>query len=815
MVTLFPGCRVVLLCFILSATPLLGQNDPTTEPPQPDRFQAAQVDAVGTVWAIAIDHGYQKLFRLNGATWTPETAPFPEAGNAIAEKLFSLSDGSVACFWGWNHHEFAVSRHKGKESRLIAKGEGSLFKSPLQYPPFEDSKKRLWFTGNSPDILCVEPDGQIKNVYTIKPEDLINPSQPFRTHVLVTEDGRGRIWIWNRPGPWLWSAPRIKGALLIDGEKITHCSPIKDESEPYIYGIFPKDTDHLWIVLEGGGMSEVQIDTLESKPLPQPEPGKSHYPQMIFTNGNDLYYMSPFPDKNHTLWRYSKGTWTTILSGVDQQGANAEERPLIRTAQGFILPAFGASPWYIPDNGTPVSLDWRYGFPFAETKSIFLHPDHSLFALSRQGKLFHGVIPIPPGTPHDSRAKEDRILSNFVTDSKCNAWTIRAQQNKDLSQWNGKQWIPHPLPNELFTNLVLAVDSKQRIWLFSNDLRENSNTAIFNSETGNWLVFASVEKALESLKSDLPEFEINQPDGLFIELSKDHQKITFYKSQNQMACFDGSKWDYFKISPYNGHHPQDRKAPEGWPFRQYYPDSGAFDNKEIYWGTHEKSLYKYAQGICIDLFPKGDPNPFMDHSQIKSVWLDRSGNAFLLTNSGYERTNKGGEKIEYYTLAMIAPKNQPPHTLITLKKTGDDSINLRLKTLSDPAAQFQWQLDDGPWQSSTTGKIDLQWLKNGSHKIHAYAIDSDLQKDQDPATADFEIKINEEKQLRKLKEAVTQLSDPDFEKRKTAIDRLVHQPEIALPALQIARANANDDLRWWIDATLQQINREAKHTSSP
>ena len=49
--------------------------------------------------------------------------------------------------------------------------------------------------------------------------------------------------------------------------------------------------------------------------------------------------------------------------------------------------------------------------------------------------------------------------------------------------------------------------------------------------------------------------------------------------------------------------------------------------------------------------------------------------------------------------------------------------------------------------------------------------------------------------------------------REAAVVALLRQPARALPALRAARATANDDQQWWIDATIQQIEAQQRKTS--
>jgi hypothetical protein len=93
--------------------------------------------------------------------------------------------------------------------------------------------------------------------------------------------------------------------------------------------------------------------------------------------------------------------------------------------------------------------------------------------------------------------------------------------------------------------------------------------------------------------------------------------------------------------------------------------------------------------------------------------------------------------------------------------------------------------------------VYLADLIGGEHRLEAVALDEFLQTDRSPAVLQLALDANPEEQIRQW---VEQLRDPEYEKRKEAVAKLARYGALALPALQKARENASDDLRWWIDA---------------
>lgn len=89
--------------------------------------------------------------------------------------------------------------------------------------------------------------------------------------------------------------------------------------------------------------------------------------------------------------------------------------------------------------------------------------------------------------------------------------------------------------------------------------------------------------------------------------------------------------------------------------------------------------------------------------------------------------------------------------------------------------------------------------------IEARAIDERLNVSATPAQAAFDITIEPERQIAGY---VAKLENGDSSERTRAITALQRQPAIALRALRTARETANDDQRWWIDAAIQEMERQ-------
>lgn len=457
--------------------------------------------------------------------------------------------------------------------------------------------------------------------------------------------------------------------------------------------------------------------------------------------------------------------------------------------------------------------------------------------------------PTPP--PADKvlrfRSTELRIQDGWCLDNNGHIWSILASNGNILGEWNGERWLPHEIPADMRKDGISAVtiDSRNRIWLLPNSI--DMPAAFCDSRDGKWQIFPKIETAFEAVKNDPPQFEQDHPNFYSPAYSPDRRCIAFLSKQWDVVYFDGSAWHHWRRGPEfaPGSHGLDAPffdddgrlsvtiAGDPWQLNDQgkwqqvkvkprssiraeqesrrkpgiatpdgcvtdSPNSIALDNENTYWLTWQGKLYKSLPGICIRVFSEDEPDPFGDGRRIEKVWVDQHGNAFLKTG--------------LYTCIMVTPKlPPPPKPPITMEKTAADAVTVRFHGDSRSKMQFRWHLDDEPWQLTKDKTLLLDSLPNGSHALSATTIDEELQKSV-PAVKEFVIRIDSAKQIGRL---IKQLAGHDPVKRESTVRALVRQPATALPALKTAREKAGSDQRWWIDATIQEIERnEVKRTTN-
>lgn len=140
-----------------------------------------------------------------------------------------------------------------------------------------------------------------------------------------------------------------------------------------------------------------------------------------------------------------------------------------------------------------------------------------------------------------------------------------------------------------------------------------------------------------------------------------------------------------------------------------------------------------------------------------------------------------------------------------------DSVVLR-----DPSGPhwFLWRLNGGEWSASqTANEMNLTALPPGNCCVEIQALDRHLQPSP-PAAAAFSIRVAPGAQIARWVSALLHGTEAA---REAAVAGLIKQPDAALLALQAAYPSASEDGRWWLDAAIQQIqrNQETKIQNSP
>jgi hypothetical protein len=185
--------------------------------------------------------------------------------------------------------------------------------------------------------------------------------------------------------------------------------------------------------------------------------------------------------------------------------------------------------------------------------------------------------------------------------------------------------------------------------------------------------------------------------------------------------------------------------------------------------------------------------------------IDPAGNAFLET---YFRAHPD---VGEYVIVNAGP----PLLAVKMRASVEPSgiVKLHFETQAKGKVWFTWRIDGGAWNPPTTSAETVaSGVENGQHRIEGAALDDRLQISPIPVAAEVAVHVDSQKQLAELLE---QLKDPDYSVREAAVNALLRQPALALPLLQSARTKAGDDQRWWIDATIQQIQANAAKNAKP
>ena len=448
-------------------------------------------------------------------------------------------------------------------------------------------------------------------------------------------------------------------------------------------------------------------------------------------------------------------------------------------------------------------------------------------------------------TPAPSRIVEIERDKEWVVDAAGHPWMVPSSTGNALKEWDGTKWITHDFPPGVRCWVGLHVDDQGRIWVNT----ELAPVSIYDPRSDQWQTFPNLEEAFLASK-DKPVRFLHNRWSLAPQYSGDQKRMAYRWQVISISYYNGTTWQRWGRKDITGTKGDDNTVGPPWfdeegklrvnikdgtswrlddsgkwllaPWTSHFPgdawseqdvtdrrpvapegsvpaerDTVVVDNLGITWLISKGLLYKAIAGLCVPVFGPDEVTPFRSMHNLQEVYVDPQGNAFLLTAaSGMARM-------------MIRPKSPAPVTHVVMNRQGEDSFVARFDAQTKQTVAFRWQLDDGAWEMSKINSLALDHLPNGAHVLNVIAIDDQLNMDTIPATARFETKIDSNRQMALL---VAQLFDPDFSKRKIAVTVLARQPAVALPALRKARETATDDQRWWIDATLQEIENRKSAT---
>ena len=822
------------------------------ESPPEDLCDAVQ-DAGGIVWAYSYA-GPSQIYRFDGREWEAQSAPFAGHEPAWPVQIARLSDGAVACVWSVNRHAIAVTRHSGKESRLLGSCEAALPEEWWRTPPLADSRGRLWITGRFAGIYRADATG-VTMVHRAMPAELDGSTAHGDFNAIhAAEDGRGRVWAWSEN---VGGGATLRGALIFTGEKPELRAVLGDSAkDTHLSALTRADERHMEVAVSRDGIYRLDIDSLAAEQVPAPSPHALDRVHELHVDGDDLYAVEDSREEK-SLWRRRDGEWTHLIEHLDLEREHYWKRSWLPVKDGLLVSAFGVDgPWYIPRQGEPEQFSWRSGFALEHAHALTPLADGTYFGIGENGDFFHGSLSFPPHDREDLRVSIIDAPNGWTPDAAAHLWMILGGSPDVLSEWNGDAWVAHPIPDphRAFRGRAtwaalhdLLTDAEGRVWVTRGDAK--NALPVFDSATGEWQTFAGLQDAYRKLRDRPPHFLPLHPASQVVfdpQYSADHQRIAYRDGTSDFYYYDGAAWQHFDCRQVTGKTDRNSKIGPPWfdsdgrlcanffleatwrrdeaghwsktafqsrfPLDTWsehaeiaqveertpkgcvttHPHSIVADNLGTDWLTWKHGLYRCVPGRCVSVFGDDEASPFDSLRYLQKVFVDGRGNAFLLTRTMSD------------VVMMIKPRPLAPRAAVAVAPTGVDAVKARLRAESASPVQFRWRLDEGAWNTTSDSVLTLQGLPNGAHALAVSAVDAELQTSAVPAVARFEVTIDSNRQMADL---IARFAAPDYEQRKAAADALARQPDRAVPALQKARETADDDQRWWIDATLEKINQ--------
>ena len=750
--------------------------------------------------------------------------------------LLGLRDGHVASVWSTGKNEWVLAILDGNriaQKIPFAWGIGSWDFFSMA----EDSSGRIWLSGGLPEVVRCDPATGTARAFDLAPLDTGPPKKKWNT-VFVTEDLRGRLWLWtsNRADNYV-SLPRPVRVqddsleLLPDIPGFTGRQPIVD--------LRVRDNDSLWIGARKEGLFVLNLDPLSVEPVPEPEKNAFRPLDGIFPFGNGWLVVAGVGSRMR-LWQLADGKWTQRVP-PDQfhfMQWNLPAPACLDVHSGAVLAA-DKGIVFVPHDGEGAKLlDWRNGWTLGGAAQFLSLGGDRFAALSHGGTPPRWVVAdlrdyLAPRPQSD--AEEILPWRGWTVDAQDRVFTLLHQKTPDLSVWEKGSWRKIPLPTDLKADQLSHVefDSQNRLWFFSDDI--NLPVGILSADLKTWETQPDYQSALVRHREDMDGFakdqwwlrpitgpggqiafrtqnwEIKSWDGKAWHMWKENDIGPFSKDDRVSTPFfdgagrlcvntlhsdktwklgDDQKWTASTKLPgiadmwtSNSSRHVDRKLPDGFSVRDIRDPWVATDNLGVTWVAGNSNLYKCFKGRTVAVFDGKTVHPFLRNPPIHSVRVDRLGNTWL--QLGMDSIN---------------------HILLPAKKSGPPSFSVKvdswgLAELSHlPEGTIEWRLDRGDWRTLRPGEKSLGFLPSGDHEVEFQILTDRLDRI-GPISKKIPVAIASSEQIAHL---IAILRDGPDQMRELAVIGLVAQPSQAIPALKAARAKSDF---WWLQAALQECER--------
>jgi hypothetical protein len=552
---------------------------------------------------------------------------------------------------------------------------------------------------------------------------------------------------------------------------------------------------------------------------------------------------------------FKDGRSNVLLDGIDSAermgtlpGPLETKRPVVDTPQGTFISAVGRGIVFVSSDGSKAKLfDWRFNIPTLNAARMRVR-DNLLYLLDPDTGLavvdWTKLIRMPEPSPGADRWDTYTAAAEPTgTPDGAIWWLDRGKTPGLLNCWRDGKLTSVALENIRFNGTVQTVaDTQGGIWLIPQST--DAPIACFKYEK--WRRFENADAAWSGLAieekgnpsfdfvkncSDCPAFsrkgrmayrdknrtDLHYFDGaawqtirtpmtpFYGSLYFENGILTIYYSNEYFQYVDG-QWQFRgKQNPRNsgGQTPSAGAAsvpPESFPGERSRCRIFFNDAAKTMWAGNPEELYRGLEDVWVRFPTFG--TPLIAASYLTQVLIDASGDLWFVMNQGashqliHYRDSGKASTIEWAT--------PPP----AITKDGRIVFTCRTPQINEGRIALRYRVDEGPWRSlpstARQPEIVVENLLNGMHKIEVRAYDH-LLRSSPLLTSTFEVRRDYAAEVRDI---ISQLSDPN--KREAAARALVLIGRPAVPALTAQIEKANSQLRWWIQAILDEIDRKEK-----
>lgn len=663
----------------------------------PTNVLEAVQDTTGKVWAISSGR-LPELYRWNNGAWTAVSL---EGTNEMRPRgLWPGPNGGALLFYegassGPSPKMFAWLR--GDETKILGHVESEsqqhLLESLQLQAVVPAPRGTILVAGDGGDfyrngvlaqegrqvLLRLGPNGKLRQIYSIASSQYCSRAIPLTGERFVSDapldaarSPDGRIWLWSHFSPLGGAQKALDGFLISDGNGVQF-RQIPGLPTESLHALARWDKNHFVAAEFNDGLYTVNTTTFKIHPVREPEPGAFRFAENIFGIGSERYVLTSnaafrlyFPDGifNGTLWRFQHGHWQKLLENI-----RGVSRIGLAVPDGLWLATWNRGLLYFPIDGRAQKIDWRNGLSLASANRIFRLPDGQILTTSASSRSV-------AFTPRQL-LPEPKLLSNFFVlypflalqpDGENHLWGLLHADI--LGEWDGKQWLQHPLPSTIDPSRLtrVDVDSRGRVWLFPNC--RLGPMAIFDPAASSWSAYQDYRFALTHQTQ--PVAFLHSDDDPMRPIYGPNSQIVFVGPCSAVNYFDGAEWrlwrnnqlpeaayrnlDFLPFFDHTGNLAMDIHnetwewtRARGWAETAFEPQKQHLDplsqimfhggpvrdSAERSWWVSDDSLYE-GDGEDKRLMLSGSAlQPFIDGRRLVRVLLDSDGNAFLETQEPF------------------------------------------------------------------------------------------------------------------------------------------------------------------------------------